>query len=313
VTDVPADLDAAADELYGGLPQDFTGRRDQLAKAVRASGDRDLAAEIKALRRPTVAAWLVDLAVHENVAELQELLDVGERLREAQASLSGDLMRELSAQRQHLERSVLQRVKEIAAQRGQDVAPQAAVEVEETLRAALADPKAALAVASGHLTRALSYAGLGEVDIEAATATPLQEPSKRRQAPRERDRTRARDKDQERDKDRGRGRRGTERPAPADPAKSKAEDDDTQARARELRDAVQQARDRVEKATSARDTATAREEQLEERAQRLHEELQQVRGELAEATKEASHAEREHSRAARALAAAERELARFDN
>jgi hypothetical protein len=295
------DLDAAADELYAGQPQDFTGRRDELAKAVRAAGNRDLAAEIKGLRRPTVAAWLVNLAVHEDVAELQELLEVGESLREAQASLAGDLMRELSARRQQLERVVVQQVKAIARERGQDVAPQAAVEVEETLRAALADPKAAQAVASGQLTRALSYAGLGEVDIEAATATPLREPAKRqRPAP-------------VRDQDRGRGRRRAEPPAPAEPAKNKAEDDDTQARARELRDAVQQARDRLEKATSARDAATERKEQLEERAQRLHDELQQVRGELAEATKEASHADREHSRAVRALASAERDLARFQD
>ncbi len=126
--------------------------------------------------------------------------------------------------------------------------------MEETLRAALADPNAALAVASGHLTRALSYAGLGEVDIEAATATPLREPAQRqRPSP-------------QRDQDRGRDQRRAEPPAPSEPAKSKPptknqqEDDDTQARARKLRDAVRQARDRVEKATAARDAATAREE-----------------------------------------------------
>ena len=53
------------------------------------------------------------------------------------------------------------------------MSPAVRAELDATLLAAVADPAAGQAVLSGALTRALSYAGLGEVDITAATATPL--------------------------------------------------------------------------------------------------------------------------------------------
>ena len=53
----------AADDLYG-LPLDaFVPERDALAKRLRAEGRRDEAAEVKALRKPSVAAWAVNQAV----------------------------------------------------------------------------------------------------------------------------------------------------------------------------------------------------------------------------------------------------------
>src|SRR5277367_6756138 len=42
----------AAAELYAGLPEDFTGRRRELAAATRAAGDREAARLISALRKP---------------------------------------------------------------------------------------------------------------------------------------------------------------------------------------------------------------------------------------------------------------------
>lgn len=61
MTDVPG-LDTAIEELYAGYPAAFVARRDELAKQARASGDRSLAAAIKALRRPTVGSWYLNVA-----------------------------------------------------------------------------------------------------------------------------------------------------------------------------------------------------------------------------------------------------------
>ena len=50
-----------ADGLYG-LPQDeFTPARDARAKELKA--DKDLAAAVKKLKKPSVAAWAVNLFV----------------------------------------------------------------------------------------------------------------------------------------------------------------------------------------------------------------------------------------------------------
>lgn len=84
------DLDSVTDELYGLDPSEFTSRRDQLSSEARTHGDRDLAASIKALRRPSAAAYTVNPMAREKADEIGRLIDLGARMREAQAALSGE-------------------------------------------------------------------------------------------------------------------------------------------------------------------------------------------------------------------------------
>jgi chromosome segregation ATPase len=64
-----------------------------------------------------------------------------------------------------------------------DITPQVRTEVARTLEAAMADPSSAQAVQSGQLVRALSYAGLGGVDLEGAVADlPKPRPAVRKDA-----------------------------------------------------------------------------------------------------------------------------------
>ena len=167
-------VDAAADELYGLALDRFLPRRGELVKAVRAAGDKAAATEIGALRKPTVPAWLVNLVAREAADELRALLELGEQLREAQSQLLGPRIKELSKQANAAVQGLSRRATELAESRGQSVTAAVDRDIEQTLRAALADPQAELAVASGRLTRALAYAGFGEVDVTAATATPLE-------------------------------------------------------------------------------------------------------------------------------------------
>ena len=48
------------DELYREHPDGFVAGRNELAKEVRVAGDRDEAERIRKLRRPSVAAWLIN-------------------------------------------------------------------------------------------------------------------------------------------------------------------------------------------------------------------------------------------------------------
>jgi hypothetical protein len=155
-------LAQVADELYALAPTAFRTARDERASRARAAGDAGLADAIKKLRRPTVSAWLVNLLVREAPAQVDELLELGESLREAQHALAGDRLRDLSGQRRRLITAMSQEAKRLAADAGQSLSAQAEREVQDTLEAALADPAIADAVRSGRLTRALSYAGLGE-------------------------------------------------------------------------------------------------------------------------------------------------------
>jgi hypothetical protein len=135
-------LDAAADELYGLAPERFTARRGELAKAARAAGDKSAATEISALRKPTVPAWLVNLLAREASDELGGLLQLGEQLREAQSQLVGPRIKELSQQAHAAVQGLSRRVAELAESRDQAVTPAVDRDVEQTLRAALADPQA---------------------------------------------------------------------------------------------------------------------------------------------------------------------------
>jgi hypothetical protein len=161
------ELEDVAQRLYGLLPEDFTAARDQAARDAKANGDREGAAAITALRRPSLAAWLVNALVRHRAEELEQLLALGDALRSAQLSLVGDDVRTLSRQRQQLIAAVGRQARALARELGHPVSEDVGQEVEQTLGAAMADPQIAEAVRSGRLTSPTSYAGLG---TEGATA-----------------------------------------------------------------------------------------------------------------------------------------------
>jgi hypothetical protein len=167
-TDV--DLESVAEELYGVPPSEFTAARDAQSAAAKGNGDRELAAAIKKLARPTAAAWLANLLVRERTQQVDDLLELGAAMREAQAELAGDQMRQLAVQRRQIVSALGREAGQLAADRGQPVSRSIREEMEGTLEAALADPDAGEALSSGRLTTSLRYTGLGSVDVVGAVA-----------------------------------------------------------------------------------------------------------------------------------------------
>ena len=167
-------LTTAADELYGADPAGFVARRTELVKQARAAGDRALAAQIAGLRRPTVAAWYLNLLARSGAMELDDLLDLGATMRQAQAELEMARVASLTPRRRELEIAVLRRLDILLARQGITASPAAWVEVGHTLTAVAADASAAAAVRSGCLTRSLLYAGFGEVDLSDAVGAELE-------------------------------------------------------------------------------------------------------------------------------------------
>ena len=167
-----SELDNIAAELYLLRPEEFVAERDRRVRAVRQHGDRDLARAVERLRRPTSSAWLVNLLVHSHPDAVQELLTLGEQLREAQVGLAGPALRELSAQRHQVIAALVQRARRLAHDAQHPVSEEAAREAEATLDAALADPGVARAVLGGRLVHATGYAGFGT----DGDRTPVVEP-----------------------------------------------------------------------------------------------------------------------------------------
>jgi hypothetical protein len=155
------DIDAVADELYG-LPLDkFTAARNAYVKQAREGGERDVAASIQALAKPSAAAGLANQLVRRHRAELAPLLELGASLRAATASLSGPELRTLGQQQHRLISALVAQARSMAAAEGRTVNTDQARGLEETLHAALADEAAGDQLMTGRLTEALHRSGLG--------------------------------------------------------------------------------------------------------------------------------------------------------
>ncbi|HET7690276.1 MAG TPA: hypothetical protein VFK41_07855 [Nocardioidaceae bacterium] len=153
-----------AHELYGLLPTEFIAERDAAARAIRPS-DRSLSDEVKALRKPSTAAWAVNLLSREKSDLLEQVLALGVSLRQAQAGLQGEELRALTKQRRQLIAAVTTEVRSLAAAAGVKLTEAVARQVEDTLSAAMVDEGAAAAVHSGMLTDALASTGMGSLSL----------------------------------------------------------------------------------------------------------------------------------------------------
>ncbi len=171
------DLDEALNQLYGLQPDEFLDARRQLVKAAKTAGEPDLTKAIGALRKPTVAAWAINQLTRRQPDEIKRLLTLAASLHDAQERVDGPALKELGRERTKLIDELVRSCAQTMQEAGGSLSPSAANQMRETFVAALTSTAATDAVASGQLTRALSYAGFGDVDLSEATAAPS--PSRR--------------------------------------------------------------------------------------------------------------------------------------
>jgi len=69
----PSELETALLAVYRGPLEEFVSRRDALAKQLRADKRREDADRVKALRKPSRTAWVLDHIVHEDPASIEQL------------------------------------------------------------------------------------------------------------------------------------------------------------------------------------------------------------------------------------------------
>jgi hypothetical protein len=171
---VPED---AVDELYALPLDEFTPSRDELAKELRATGKRDGAAWVKALRKPSAAAWLVNQLARTQKSDARRMLEKGDALRVAQErALARQASREelAGATQEHAEamRMLLSKAPGFLDRSG---APPSQITLEraaETLRAILLDDAVRAGFAAGRLTREHLASGLGFAVSGRATVVP---------------------------------------------------------------------------------------------------------------------------------------------
>jgi len=176
------DIDEVADELYEVAPEEFVAVRSARQDEAKAEGDKALAKLIGSLPKPSTAAWVCNLLVRAHREEIEGLVELGTLLREAQENLAGDELKALNRQRGQLISALTRQAATLARERGHAVSTSMSTQVEETLRAAMADPDSGEAVLSGRLTSALSYSGLGtgrRPDLRVVRPPAAQAPPRR--------------------------------------------------------------------------------------------------------------------------------------
>ncbi|MER6262838.1 hypothetical protein ABT203_25170 [Streptomyces sp900105245] len=316
------DLDAVADELYALRPEEFVAARDRRALDARRAGEQGLAAEIGALRRPSLAAWVSNLLVRREPDEVPPLLALGEELRRAHRELDGPRLRRLARRQNEVIGALARQARRLAGQSGHPVGEGVQREVEKTLHAALADADAAREWAAGRLVKPLhatvGFPAAGATPPDRRTATPASGPGKR-----------ATDDEPTGDPDHAPGERPRVRPdragrqTPTSRPDREAEEERRESRRRlaeartRAREAERDLRAREQEAEAAEDEAAeagARAAELEERVRKLQDRLREARAGQGEA-RAAARAARERSRRAgqavrearrRAVAATER-------
>ncbi len=285
------DLDEAVGELYGLHPDEFLPARKGLAAKAKADKETGLAKAIESIRKPTAAAWAINQLVRARPDDIERLVELASGLQEAQGKMDGAAMKTLGRERTTLIDELVRSTAEVAKEGGGSLSMPVANQVRETFVAALATTAAAEAVGSGQLTRALSYAGFGDVDLSEATAAP---------APARRPALRV-IKGEGQGSGRGKGRAAEpepEEPAEPDPAllKRLAE---AEKRSRETMSAAAKAGDALSEASDALET-------LDARIAELDAELKAARGErdgLVKAQREAAAANKVADRTLRAALA----------
>lgn len=294
-----------AQELYGVALGDFVATRNGRAKEARAAGDRELAAEIQALAKPTTSAWLVNQLSREHTGDLVALLDLGRELRDASAKLDGETMRRLGRQRTALINELLAQVRQLGTDRDTPVSDDVAEDVRRTLEASLSDAEVADEVSQGQLTRAVEYAGFGDV---AGFGGPTGIVSEHRAARRSASKRSGQKASEQPSATTRSAKKATKKTSNTATAPSRPADLGARRRQRAERD-VAEAAQRLEAAQTALDEAAAEAERTTAEVERTEAEVERLRAETGAAEREAKSARQADRSAQQRLTHAERELA----
>jgi hypothetical protein len=168
------------DELFALPPEEFVAARDALAVELKAAGESPEATRVKALRRPTVAAWAVNQVARAHPDEVEELLSAGREFRDAQRRLmsakGGGSDREVVTRRRAAVDRLTRAATEVLGQAGR-ASDQHADAISDTFLAASVEDAVGELVRNGRLDRERKPTsdpselfGLGSVVTEDAAA-----------------------------------------------------------------------------------------------------------------------------------------------
>lgn len=173
-------LDEALDELYGAPLDEFVAERKRLAAKLAGSD----AAQLTALKKPNVAAWVLNQLARRERRDVDLLLDAGHRLRQAQAGVLRGAEKETFDDARRKESDALRRLTKSAEQllRAERGSASAATltQVNESLRSAAITEGGRELLARGRFTEPLHATGF---DAFAGIDVPKRKPTRAKPKP----------------------------------------------------------------------------------------------------------------------------------
>jgi hypothetical protein len=179
------------DRLYGLPLDEFTSKRNKLAAALRKEGNKEQAELVKALKKPTVAAWAVNQLVRKERMKIRALTEAAEQVRKAQTKLleggSPEPLQEADRRFSKVSADLRDAAGALLAQAGHPASEALLERIRQTLRAAVLTDLERLK--RGTLVEELSPAGFGGLvgGAKKAKARPRPRDEAKRKAKRERE------------------------------------------------------------------------------------------------------------------------------
>jgi hypothetical protein len=165
------DLERELDELYSRPLEEFTNARNDLASRLRRAHQAEAADAIKALKKPTVAAWSANQLARHEPALVRELLDAASDLRGTQQrSLAGNATAADVTAAASREREAVRALVTAARRLGGRATGTTLERLGQTLQAAALDEVARDLLERGRLTEELHAIGFGP--LEAVKTAP---------------------------------------------------------------------------------------------------------------------------------------------
>jgi hypothetical protein len=137
------DLPTAAQQLQAVPLEDFVAARKRLVKELRDGGDRDAAAALAKLPKPTPPAWALNQLAREEPDLVDDWLDAAAALREASAGAGkggGDALRAAMTTHREATRALLGAARDRTRPNGRELSEPMLDRVRDLLQLATLDP-----------------------------------------------------------------------------------------------------------------------------------------------------------------------------
>lgn len=172
-------------DLYGLPLEQFVAARKSLAQTLRKGGHREQAAEIMALRKPSLAVRAVNQLIRAQGREITALFEAGDALQRAQSELlagrgDGQALRAAVARERDAVGELADLARGLLSSDGHELTESMLDRVTGTLHAAALDKESRVQLEDGRLVRELEHIGLGQLGVIVPAGSPTPTRSRER-------------------------------------------------------------------------------------------------------------------------------------